>query len=97
MINTWTETCQNENSFLQFPNPNHKNKLDILIYPNPVNNMLTIEGRVVKDIIIYSVLGKVVLKMSNQNSIDVSSLSKGVYFIKGSDGINSSTKKFIKN
>jgi uncharacterized protein (TIGR02145 family) len=68
----------------------------IIMYPNPVKNMLTIEGLVVKDVIIYSVLGKVVLKMSNQNTIDVSSLSKGVYFIKVSDGINASTKKFIK-
>ena len=72
-------------------------QLVISIYPNPVKNTLTINGLVVKDIIIYSVLGKVVLKMSNQNSIDVSSLSKGVYFIKVSDGINSSTKQFIKN
>jgi uncharacterized protein (TIGR02145 family) len=69
----------------------------ITIYPNPVKNMLTIDGLVVKDIVIYSVLGKVVLKMSNQNTIDVSSLSKGVYFIKVSDGINASTKKFIKD
>ena len=69
----------------------------IIIYPNPVKNMLTIDGLVVKDVVIYSVLGKVVLKMSNQNTIDVSSLSKGVYFIKVSDGINASTKKFIKD
>jgi uncharacterized protein (TIGR02145 family) len=69
----------------------------ITIYPNPVKNMLTIDGLVVKDIVIYSVLGKVVLKMINQNTIDVSSLSKGVYFIKVSDGINASTKKFIKD
>jgi len=68
----------------------------IIMYPNPVKNMLTIDGFVVKDFVIYSVLGKVVLKMSNQNTIDVSSLSKGVYFIKVSDGINGSTKKFIK-
>ncbi|MDB4108093.1 T9SS type A sorting domain-containing protein [Flavobacteriaceae bacterium] len=69
----------------------------IIIYPNPVKNMLTIDRLVVKDVVIYSILGKAVLKMSNQNTIDVSSLSKGVYFIKVSDGINSSTKKFIKN
>jgi hypothetical protein len=68
----------------------------ITIYPNPVKNMLTIDGLVVQDVVIYSVLGKVVLKMNNQNTIDVSSLSKGVYFIKVSDGINASTKKFIK-
>ena len=69
----------------------------IIMYPNPVKNMLTIDGLVVKDVVIYSVLGKAVLKMSNQNTIDVSSLSKGVYFIKVSDGISASTKKFIKD
>ena len=68
----------------------------IIMYPNPVKNTLTIDGLVVKDIVIYSVLGKAVLNISNQNTIDVSSLSKGVYFIKVSDGINASTKKFIK-
>ena len=69
----------------------------IIIYPNPVKNILTIDGLVVQDVVIYSVLGKEVLKISNLNTIDVSSLSKGVYFIKVSDGINASTKKFIKN
>ena len=59
--------------------------------------MLTIDGLVVKDVVIYSALGRAVLNISNQNTIDVSSLSKGVYFIKVSDGINVSTKKFIKD
>ena len=69
----------------------------IIIYPNPVKNILTIDGLVVQDVVIYSVLGKEVVKIRSLNTIDVSSLSKGVYFIKVSDGINSSTKKFIKN
>jgi uncharacterized protein (TIGR02145 family) len=67
------------------------------IYPNPVRNILTIDGVIVKDVVIYSIYGKEVLNISNQNNVDVSSLSKGIYFIKVSDGINSSTKKFIKN
>jgi uncharacterized protein (TIGR02145 family) len=69
----------------------------IIIYPNPVKNILTIDGLVVQDVVIYSVLGKEVVKISNLNTIDVSSLSKGVYFINVSDGINASTKKFLKN
>ncbi len=73
------------------------NQLDISIYPNPTSDKLYIDGLVVQDVIIYSVLGKEVVKISNQNSIDVSSLSKGVYFIKVSDGINASIKKFIKD
>ena len=67
------------------------------IYPNPVRNILTIDGVIVKDVVIYSIYGKEVLNISNQNNVDVSTLSKGIYFIKVSDGINSSTKKFIKN
>jgi hypothetical protein len=67
------------------------------IYPNPTSDKLYIDGLVVQDVVIYSVLGKEVVKISNQNSIDVSSLSKGVYFIKVSDGINASTRKFIKD
>ena len=72
-------------------------QLESSIYPNPVKNILTIDGLVIQDVVIYSVLGKAVLILSNQNTIDVSSLSKGVYFIKVSDGINSTTIKFIKN
>mgnify|MGYP001027054689 FL=1 len=67
------------------------------IYPNPVRNILTIDGVIVKDVVIYSIYGKEVLNISNQNNVDVSTLSKGIYFIKVSDGINSSTKQFIKN
>lgn len=68
----------------------------IIMYPSPVKNILNIDGLVVKDVVIYSVLGKAVLKINKQNTIDVGSLSKGIYFIKVSDGINASTKKFIK-
>ena len=89
VISTFLNTASvvNEDSF----------KNSISIYPNPTSDKLYIDGLVIQDVVIYSVLGKEVVKISNQNSIDVSSLSKGVYFIKVSDGVNSSTKKFIKN
>jgi len=73
------------------------NQLDISIYPNPASDKLHIDGLVVQDVVIYSIDGKEVLNISNQNTIDVSSLSKGVYFIRVSDGINVSTNKLIKN
>jgi surface protein len=83
------EGCSDSLSTTDFSN-------SIIMYPSPVKNILNIDGLVVKDVVIYSVLGKVVLKMNKQNTIDVGSLSKGVYFIKVSDGISASTKKFIK-
>jgi hypothetical protein len=67
-----------------------------LIYPNPTKEYLNIDCSSLESVSVYNILGKELLK-GNNNRINVSSLSKGVYFIKVSDGINSSTKKFIKN
>ena len=72
--------------------------LDIFIHPNPTENHLFVQGHKNPiSISISNLQGKKVLSKINVDKIDVSSLSKGAYFIKVSDGINSSTKKFIKN
>lgn len=49
-----------------------------------------------ESVVVFNILGKELIN-DTTNSINVSSLSKGVYFIKVSDGVNYSTKKFIKN
>jgi len=67
------------------------------IYPNPTTDYINIDCSSLESVSVYNIIGKEVIKANNQNRIDVSTLSKGVYFIKVSDGINSSTKKFIKN
>jgi hypothetical protein len=66
------------------------------IYPNPTKEYLNIDFSSLESVSIFNILGKELIKESN-NRINVSSLSKGVYFIKVSDGVNSTTKKFIKN
>lgn len=70
--------------------------LNFLIYPNPTTDYINIDCSSFENVFIYNILGKELTKETS-NRINVSSLSKGVYFIKVSDGINSSTKKFIKN
>lgn len=82
------------NSVLSFSDLDN---VEFFIHPNPASDVISIHGLAIKDIIIYSFIGQKVLKISNQNMIDISSLSKGVYFVKVSNGMNSSTKKFIKN
>ena len=52
---------------------------NLLVYPNPVKDVLTIEGSYIS-IKIVDVFGKVVLSSGSQKEIDVSSLSNGVYF-----------------
>jgi hypothetical protein len=73
-------------------------ELDVTIFPNPTDNYLFIEGN--KNPIavsIYNLLGAEVIATSATNKINVSELSKGVYIIKISDGVNQTNKRFIKN
>lgn len=72
------------------------NKNSITIYPNPATNQIIINNITeVKSFEIYNANGKVILKADKliSNSIDISNLSSGIYFLKlGSI----KTIKFIK-
>lgn len=68
-------------------------------YPVPVSNILTIEAKAeILKIEILNDLGQVLISNSNQNSINILSLSSGLYFCRVTD-INNTviTKKIIKN
>lgn len=69
----------------------------IAIYPNPTASDLHIKmNRNLKEVIIYSVLGKEVLSTPSKN-IDVSRLLNGVYIIRIKDeNGNVATKRFVK-
>ena len=72
---------------------------NIAIYPNPVSDQLNIysENVVIETVAIYSMNGKkVVEELTETNSIDVSTLSKGIYFIEVSSEYGKTVKKFIK-
>jgi hypothetical protein len=59
----------------------------INVYPNPVKNLLTIEGFENETLDIYDINGKRVMSIhNNSQQIDVSELIKGVYFIKDKEG-----------
>ncbi|MEC8133995.1 MAG: T9SS type A sorting domain-containing protein, partial [Bacteroidota bacterium] len=66
------------------------------IYPNPTSDKITVFGLKVIKMKIYNNLGQLILEANNTNVLNVSSLLAGVYFIKITDGINFSTRKFIK-
>jgi hypothetical protein len=78
----------NENSFLDFK-----------IYPNPVLDKLYIssEGKQIISLTISSIKGEKVLEnIPVYNQIDVSALSKGLYFIEINTSEGRSIEKFIK-
>ena len=87
--------------FLSTNTANYESNVNI--YPNPANDHITIdfgnldnvEGWNIK---IINILGQEVLSQPMDNDkINVSELSKGVYIIRISDGVNQADKKFIKN
>lgn len=81
------------------------NENNFVIYPNPVNNILNIDGTAIKSIIITDVTGKTVLinyesilsQKHSKNEINISNLQNGVYFVK-IQGVNDNTiiQKIIK-
>ncbi|MFD2915007.1 T9SS type A sorting domain-containing protein [Psychroserpens luteus] len=55
----------------------------IVIYPNPTNGILNISSETTVDsILIYDILGKIVAKTSNQNSINLEHLNASMYIVK---------------
>jgi hypothetical protein len=64
------------------------------IYPNPTSDILKISGDGTIELLqIFDVNGKSLISQRNANSVDVSSLPKGTYFMKLN---NKETIKFIK-
>jgi hypothetical protein len=68
------------------------------IYPNPANNTLYVEGLSPSSFAdIYDISSKLLLtKQLTTNQIDISSLAKGMYFIKLTTAEGSTVRKFVK-
>ncbi len=72
---------------------------DVRVYPNPVKDRLYIKGEVNStEIRIYDITGRIYFAEMkiHQNTIDVSTLQNGIYFIEISFDNQSVVKKFIK-
>ncbi len=80
-----------------------KDKNEFTIYPNPANDKLFIKSNSINQVqkISFTILdmcGRIIFenKTDISESIDISSLAEGVYFIRIVDGTSISTNKFIK-
>ncbi len=76
-----------------------KNSLKVKIYPNPAQNVVNVEADGTNEIELYDTNGRSVIKKQiseNKNSIDISSLSKGIYMLKVSTGNSIGNFKIIK-
>ncbi|NQY30951.1 MAG: T9SS type A sorting domain-containing protein [Flavobacteriaceae bacterium] len=69
------------------------------VYPNPTSGVLVINSKIaIAQIEVYNYLGQVVMENTKQDTIDISNLDTGLYFIKikdinGDSGIEKVLKK----
>ena len=68
------------------------------MFPNPVKNKLNIESKdAITNVAVFDLLGKEVISSNIvKNTLDVSTLSNGVYIIKLTSDKGVATKKFVK-
>lgn len=71
----------------------------LALYPNPANDLLTIQGVENADLVIFDILGKEVIRksaISSVENISVSHLQQGTYIVTISRNGEMTTKKFVK-
>ncbi len=77
---------------------NENTLVDFSVYPNPTTGILTIQSKTnIVQIEIYNQLGQLVLSNNEENTIDISNVGQGLYFIKILDeNGNIGTQKVVK-
>lgn len=71
----------------------------LTIFPNPCADYFEIKTNDLEknlQVSIYNTLGKLIITRENETTIDISKLSKGIYFVKINNGANVISKKIIK-
>jgi Secretion system C-terminal sorting domain len=80
--------------------PNFINS-DVILYPNPASNHLTIEAKgVIQKITLYNLLGQEILTKepnANATTLQISGFQKGIYTVTTTIDGKASTSKFIKD
>ena len=67
------------------------------VYPNPMNDVLYIQGNDIQDITVFNAVGQQVLFVEDCKEINVTELSDGLYFVRISDKKgNNVVKKIVK-
>jgi large repetitive protein len=54
---------------------------NILIYPNPTNGIIIVEGIDVETVKVVDKVGRIILTQNNNNTINLSEFSNGIYYI----------------
>ncbi|HNW71229.1 MAG TPA: T9SS type A sorting domain-containing protein [Bacteroidales bacterium] len=80
-------------------NDNQKPDVHFNIYPNPANDLITIETNLCSEIEIFDIQGQLIKSMKtngDKTNIDISGFSRGMYFVKLKSEKKIEVKKFMK-
>lgn len=93
----WFNLCASTTTLTNIDSKFIDTSNSIFLFPNPAQNLITIKG-IVHEIKIYDLIGSlvndyIIEEYKNEQTIDISMLSPGIYFIQS--GID--VKKFVKN
>jgi len=98
---TWTaQLYEDEVPCLGVAGLNDNEFNNVEMYPNPANDYLSFDTNSNEniDVQIFDILGKSVLRLKNiPNSINISELKSGIYFVQITLGSENTTKKLIVN
>ena len=62
-----------------------ENEAQLKVYPNPTNNLVTIEAESMTEVLVYNIMGQCVLRKEiagNQATIDLQHVSEGLYLLR---------------
>ena len=97
---TATESCTLIANLLYTEGIGEQNGSKTLIYPNPVNNKLTVEAQeALGTVEIYNLMGSLVYSQkdcANKVEINTSDLPTGIYFIRMTNDKTSEARRFVK-
>lgn len=87
------------NALQTLTNTNFSLDEKISIFPNPTSNKISIlsNNNEVSLVSIYDINGRTVLEINNTNTVDISNLSNGMYYLKIKTNSGIVNKKIIKN
>tara|TARA_R100001594_G_scaffold22321_4_gene43294 strand:+ start:50046 stop:53417 length:3372 start_codon:yes stop_codon:yes gene_type:complete len=86
MTNQWDAFCQSQYDYCEFGTPiglNEMTRDQVLIFPNPTNDLVTIRSKESVDVNIYDFLGNLIfeLKSIQEEKVDLRPYSSGIYNI----------------
>lgn len=72
------------------------NDANVALYPNPTTSVLNIAAEGVMEVAVVDMNGRTVMTENNTNTIDMSELANGVYFVRVITTTGVSTQKIVK-